>query len=139
MVVICFVTFIICRQDIPSLPGVSRWGVNSVLEFLRPNVENGLSSVLLFGVPEKVDKMGDGGAGETDDNPVMEAVRRIKKEFPNLTVACDVCLCPYTSHGHCGVLNDGMCRFIGFKLLGEPRNVNIYYPRKKPAPAALWS
>jgi len=94
------------KQDIPSLPGVSRWGVNSVLEFLRPNVENGLSSVLLFGVPEKVDKMGDGGAGETDDNPVMEAVRRIKKEFPNLTVACDVCLCPYTSHGHCGVLND---------------------------------
>ena len=40
-------------------------------------------------------------------NPVLEAVRRIKSEFPALTVACDVCLCPYTSHGHCGVLNDG--------------------------------
>eukprot|EP00092_Neocalanus_flemingeri_P030733 GFUD01033372.1.p1 GENE.GFUD01033372.1~~GFUD01033372.1.p1 ORF type:complete len:334 (+),score=99.11 GFUD01033372.1:38-1039(+) len=94
------------KQDIPSLPGVSRWGVNSVLEFLKPNVANGLSSVLLFGVPEKVEKDANGKAGETGDNPVMEAVKRIKAQFPNLTVACDVCLCPYTSHGHCGVLNE---------------------------------
>ena len=99
-----------------------------MLEFLRPNVDNGLSSVLLFGVPEKVNKEGDGKAGETDDNPVMEAVRRIKREFPQLTVACDVCLCPYTSHGHCGVLNDGMYGFMCFKLLGETWNVQIYYP-----------
>ena len=113
------------RQDIPSLPGVSRWGVESVLEFLRPNVSNGLSSVLLFGVPGKVEKDGAGKAGETEDNPVMEAVRRIKKEFPSLTVACDVCLCPYTSHGHCGVLNDGMYGFMCFKLLGETQECTL--------------
>ena len=68
---------------------------------------NGLRSVLLFGVPEKVRKEEDGRTGETEDNPVMEAVRRIKSKFPDLTVACDVCLCPFTSHGHCGVLYPG--------------------------------
>ena len=90
-----------------SLPGVSRWGVGSLLKYLEPVVANGLRSVLLFGVPEKVRKEEDGRTGETEDNPVMEAVRRIKSKFPDLTVACDVCLCPFTSHGHCGVLYPG--------------------------------
>ena len=96
-----------------------------MLEFLRPNVANGLSSVLLFGVPEKVEKRDDGQAGETEDNPVMEAVRRIKKEFPSLTVACDVCLCPYTSHGHCGVLNDGELNLyvLNYWVRAECRNL----------------
>ena len=90
-----------------SLPGVSRWGVGSLLTYLESVVANGLRSVLLFGVPEKVKKEEDGRTGETEDNPVMEAVRRIKSKFPDLTVACDVCLCPFTSHGHCGLLYPG--------------------------------
>ena len=90
-----------------SLPGVSRWGVGSLLSYLEPVVANGLRSVLLFGVPEKVEKEEDGRTGETEDNPVLEAVRRIKSKFPDLTVACDVCLCPFTSQGHCGVLYPG--------------------------------
>ena len=95
------------RQDVASLPGVSRWGVGSLITYLETVVANGLRSVLLFGVPEKVRKEEDGRTGETEDNPVMEAVRRIKSKFPDLTVACDVCLCPFTSHGHCGVLYPG--------------------------------
>jgi len=94
------------KQDIASLPGVSRWGTTSVLDFLRPLVSKGLSSVLLFGVPDKVSKDEEGSAGVTDDNPVHKAVKNIKTEFPQLTVACDVCLCPYTSTGHCGVLRN---------------------------------
>ena len=78
------------------------------MTYLEPVVANGLRSVLLFGVPEKVRKEQDGGTGETEDNPVLEAVRRIKSKFPELTVACDVCLCPFTSHGHCGVLFPGI-------------------------------
>jgi len=94
------------KEDIGSLPGVSRWGVNSVLGFLRPLVKLGLSSVLVFGVPNKIQKDGEGSPGmDPELNPVMKAVESIKKEFPELTVACDVCLCPYTSHGHCGKLN----------------------------------
>ena len=53
-------------------------------------------------------KEADGKCGETDANPVMEAVKNIRAKFPDLTIACDVCLCPYTSHGHCGLLREGM-------------------------------
>jgi len=94
------------KQEVASLPGVARWGCRSVLDFLAPVVANGLTSVLLFGVPEKVTKEDDGRAGETEANPVMEAVANIRAKFPGLTIACDVCLCPYTSHGHCGVLHE---------------------------------
>ena len=77
------------------------------MDFLAPIVDNGLSSVLLFGVPERVTKDDVGEVGGTEANPVMEAVRNIRAKFPDLTIACDVCLCPYTSHGHCGVLHEG--------------------------------
>ena len=82
------------RQDIGALPGVSRWGTSSVVDFLKQPVADGLSSVLLFGVPDKVwrqiagnpvadmentffqvEKREDGIAGEREENPVMEAVR----------------------------------------------------------------
>ena len=82
-----------------------------------------MRSVLLFGVPEKVTKGEDGRTGETEDNPILEAVRRIKSHFPELTVACDVCLCPFTSHGHCGVLYPGErlmveCEAVGWLVSG---------------------
>jgi len=94
------------KQDIPALPGVSRWGTKSVLAFLGPLVAKGLSSVLIFGVPEKVVKDDSGSVGATENNPVLQAVRNIKTEFPMLTVATDVCLCPYTLHGHCGIIQE---------------------------------
>jgi len=93
------------KEDISSLPGVSRFGVNSVIDFLKPLVNLGLSSILLFGVPANAPKDEFGSSGcDAIKNPVITAVQRIKAQFPNLTIACDVCLCPYTSHGHCGVL-----------------------------------
>ena len=79
-----------------------------MLEYLAPLVTSGLQSVLLFGVPERVSKSETGEVGQTDDNPVMEAVRNIRAQYPGLTIACDVCLCPYTSHGHCGLLHQGI-------------------------------
>jgi len=92
------------KEDIATLPGVSRWGVNSVIGYLRPLVELGLSSVLLFGVIKDESKDNEGnGAVDPEKNPVIEGVKKIRKEFPSLTIACDVCLCPYASHGHCGV------------------------------------
>jgi len=48
-----------------------------------------------------------GSAGGSPENPVMAAIRNIRAAFPTLTIACDVCLCPYTAHGHCGVLHEG--------------------------------
>ncbi|KAB7501024.1 Delta-aminolevulinic acid dehydratase [Armadillidium nasatum] len=93
-------------QPIESLPGVSRYGVNSVVEALLPLVDLGLSSVLLFGVPTKMKKDDRGSAADAEDNPVMLALPKIKKAMPNLTIACDICLCAYTSHGHCGILEE---------------------------------
>lgn len=95
------------RQEIGSLPGVCRWGAESVVEYLRPIVEGGgLSSVLLFGVPANLPKDEVGSAGASSANPVVAAIANIRAAFPALTIACDVCLCPYTSHGHCGVLHE---------------------------------
>ncbi|XP_045435849.1 delta-aminolevulinic acid dehydratase isoform X3 [Pipistrellus kuhlii] len=89
-------------QPVASLPGVARYGVNRLEEMLRPLVEEGLRCVLVFGVPSRVPKDERGSAADAEDSPTVEAVRLLRKTFPSLLVACDVCLCPYTSHGHCG-------------------------------------
>ena len=91
---------------IPSLPGQGRRGINKLIPFLNPLVERGLRAVILFGVP-----LADGVKDETGsqasaiDGPVVLAIKAIKKAYPEMFVMCDVCLCEYTCHGHCGVLN----------------------------------
>jgi len=92
-------------EPIDALPGQSRFGVNRLVEFLKPVVANGLTSVLLFGITTTFDK-DDRGSGADDENtPVIKAVKVLAAAFPKLLIACDVCLCPYTSHGHCGIFN----------------------------------
>ncbi|KAJ2922676.1 hypothetical protein H1R20_g14430, partial [Candolleomyces eurysporus] len=91
---------------IPSLPGQRRWGVNKLVAFLEPLVKKGLSSVILFGVPLSCTKDGRGGPADDVDGPVIQAIKIIIARFPNLYIACDVCLCEYTDHGHCGILNE---------------------------------
>ncbi|KAM5299923.1 delta-aminolevulinic acid dehydratase isoform 2-T2 [Ctenodactylus gundi] len=81
------------------------YGVNRLEEMLRPLVEEGLRCVLVFGVPSRVPKDERGSSADSEDSPTIEAVRLLRKTFPDLLVACDVCLCPYTSHGHCGLLS----------------------------------
>ncbi|XP_030598461.1 delta-aminolevulinic acid dehydratase isoform X1 [Archocentrus centrarchus] len=93
-------------EPIGSLPGQARYGVNKLEGVLRPLVNNGLKCVLIFGVPAKIVKDERGSGADTDDTPAVLAVKKIRSLFPELLVACDVCLCPYTSHGHCGILND---------------------------------
>ncbi|KAB0407520.1 hypothetical protein E2I00_012828 [Balaenoptera physalus] len=94
------------KQPIASLPGVARYGVNRLEEMLKPLVEEGLRCVLVFGVPSRVPKDERGSAADSEDSPAIEAIRLLRKNFPGLLVACDVCLCPYTSHGHCGLLSE---------------------------------
>nr|XP_048315109.1 delta-aminolevulinic acid dehydratase isoform X1 [Myodes glareolus]XP_048315110.1 delta-aminolevulinic acid dehydratase isoform X1 [Myodes glareolus]XP_048315111.1 delta-aminolevulinic acid dehydratase isoform X1 [Myodes glareolus] len=83
-----------------------RYGVNQLEDMLRPLVEAGLHAVLIFGVPSRVPKDEQGSAADSEDSPTVEAIRLLRKTFPDLLVACDVCLCPYTSHGHCGLLSE---------------------------------
>ncbi|XP_071543378.1 delta-aminolevulinic acid dehydratase [Panulirus ornatus] len=93
------------EQPVASLPGVTRYGINKLVPAIKPLVQNGLSSVLLFGVPSNMPKDEYGSSADAPNTPVILAVKLLREAFPDLLVACDVCLCAYTSHGHCGILN----------------------------------
>ena len=96
------------EQKIAAMPGVSRFGIHKALQHLDDLVPLGLSSVLLFAVTDiHKDEVGSGAISEA--NPVYQAIKMIKEKYQDqLLVAVDVCLCPYTSHGHCGVFDDNM-------------------------------
>ncbi len=92
---------------IPSLPNQHRRGINRLVPFLEPLVHKGLRSVILFGVPLKPgtkDQLGT--AADDPEGPVVRGIRLLRQRFPQLYIVADVCLCEYTSHGHCGILRD---------------------------------
>ncbi|XP_070581877.1 delta-aminolevulinic acid dehydratase-like [Ptychodera flava] len=91
-------------EHIASLPGQARYGVNKLEEAVKPLVDKGLKTVLLFGVPSKLPKDDKGTHADTSNTPVIQAIEKLRTAFPGLVIACDVCLCPYTDHGHCGIL-----------------------------------
>jgi porphobilinogen synthase len=88
-----------------ELPGMSRWSVDDVVREVEELVRLGVQAVILFGIPEEKDEQAT-GAWE-DDGIVQRALRALRPRFPELVLATDVCLCEYTSHGHCGVIVDG--------------------------------
>jgi porphobilinogen synthase len=87
------------------LPGLGRHTVESVVRECEELLRAGVTSVLLFGVPEEKDDEGSGAWIE--DGIVQRALRALRPRFPELLLLTDVCLCEYTSHGHCGVIVDG--------------------------------
>jgi porphobilinogen synthase len=94
------------RTPIESMPGVARLSISQAVEDAGEAHELGIPAVLLFGLPAEKDEQ---GSGAYDDEGVVQlAVRALKDAHPDLVVITDVCLCAYTSHGHCGVvLEDG--------------------------------
>jgi len=92
--------------EIPTLPNQRRWGVNKLESFLGPLVQKGLKSVILFGVPFNCQKDGRGTPADDPTGPVILAIKKIRQLFPSVYIACDVCLCEYTDHGHCGLLHE---------------------------------
>ncbi len=91
------------RQPISSMPGQFQLSLDMLEKEVGQAVQAGLCSCLLFGLPLKKDPAGTGAYD--DSGIVQEAVRRLKQAFPSLVVITDVCLCEYTSHGHCGLLS----------------------------------
>ena len=90
------------RQPVASMPGVSQTSVDELLRDAERAAGLGVGGVLLFGIPEHKDAVGS--SAWDDEGPVQQATRALKREFPELVVVTDVCLCEYTDHGHCGVL-----------------------------------
>jgi porphobilinogen synthase len=91
------------REGIESLPGVFRLSPDEVVAATQELATLGVPAVLLFGIPERKDERGS--EGWDDAGAVQEAVRRLKAQVPGTLVMTDVCLCEYTSHGHCGILD----------------------------------
>ncbi|KUI61750.1 Delta-aminolevulinic acid dehydratase [Cytospora mali] len=92
---------------IPSLPNQCRRGLNKLIPFLEPLVHKGLRAIMLFGVPlNPGTKDALGTAADDPNGPVIRAIRLLRQRFPQLYITVDVCLCEYTSHGHCGILRD---------------------------------
>jgi porphobilinogen synthase len=93
------------RVAVDSMPGVYRLSPDLLVEEVDAAYRQGILAVLLFGVPETKDEAAS--SAYDDQGVVQQAVRLLKARFPDLVVITDVCLCEYTSHGHCGVVRDG--------------------------------
>jgi len=93
------------RRPVASMPGVDQTSADELLRDAEEALKLGIPAVLLFGIPASKDPQGSGGYDP--DGVVQQAVRLLKRELPELLVITDVCLCEYTSHGHCGVLVNG--------------------------------
>ncbi|MEK6692992.1 MAG: porphobilinogen synthase [Nitrospirota bacterium] len=99
------------KKLISSMPGNFQQSVDRIVEDAKEVYELGIPAILLFGIPEYKDALGSSAYDKK--GPVQEAIRAIKKKVPELIVITDVCLCEYTSHGHCGIVKNG-------KILNDP-------------------
>jgi porphobilinogen synthase len=93
------------REPVSSMPGVARLSLDELLKEAKDAASMGIPAVLLFGVPQSKDPRGSEAYAE--DGIVQQAARAVKETIPDLLVITDVCLCQYTSHGHCGLVEDG--------------------------------
>ena len=93
------------KKPISSMPGNFQMSVDHLVREVEKTKELGISAVLLFGIPEKKDEAASGAFAQ--DGIVQRAVRRIKDRTPDILVITDVCLCEYTNHGHCGMMEKG--------------------------------
>jgi porphobilinogen synthase len=102
------------QEPIPSMPGIAQQGIEKLLGQVDSDLKLGIRSVLLFGHPESGQKTPDGAAAAAANGAVQRATTALKKAFGDeLVVMTDVCLCAYTSHGHCGHVHDG-------RILNDP-------------------
>jgi len=113
------------KKEIASMPGNYHWSVDTLVEEARSVKALGIAGVLLFGIPESKDERGS--SGYDDQGVVQQAVRALKREVKDMLVVTDVCLCEYTSHGHCGlvqgdeVLNDATLDLLARMALSHAK------------------
>ena len=91
------------KEEIPSMPGIYRYSLDRLPEHLSEIEESGVKAVIFFGIPEHKDECGS--EAYSDDGIVQKALRLARKQCPDMLLIADICLCEYTSHGHCGILS----------------------------------
>ncbi len=96
----------VARHEIPSMPGIYQHSVDTLLQEVQEVCALGIPAILLFGLPEVKDEMGSGAYAPL--GIVQRSVKAIKERFPHLLVITDICLCAYTTHGHCGIIQRGV-------------------------------
>ena len=94
------------KVPVPSMPGIAQYSVDRLPEELDRVVAAGIRAILLFGIPSHKDAVGS--AAYAKDGIVSKAIRAIRRKYPDLVIIADVCLCEYTSHGHCGLVKKGV-------------------------------
>ncbi|OCL26152.1 delta-aminolevulinic acid dehydratase [Orenia metallireducens] len=104
------------KEEIPSMPGNFHLSIDKLLEEIKEIVDLGILGIILFGIPDEKDEIGS--TAWTEDGIIQRACRKIKDKYPELLIITDVCLCQYTSHGHCGTLEEGC-------LLNDPTIENL--------------
>jgi porphobilinogen synthase len=109
------------REDVASMPGIERFSISELVAEATEIQAAGVRAVILFGIPAEKDEQ---GSGAYDDEGIVQlAVRALKEAHPDLVVITDVCLCEYTSHGHCGFIRDGeVDNDITIELLAKTAN-----------------
>ena len=93
------------KKPISSMPGNFQMSIDHLVKEVQKTKESGIPAILLFGIPQSKDEVASGAF--TKDGIIQQAVRRLKDKVPDIVVITDVCLCEYTSHGHCGMLEKG--------------------------------
>ncbi|WP_406040157.1 porphobilinogen synthase [Succinimonas sp.] len=93
------------RNPVASMPGIYQFSVDMLMPEIDRAVALGIRAFLLFGIPLHKDETGSGAWAE--DNVVAAAIRAVKRKYPEVVLIADICLCEYTSHGHCGLIHDG--------------------------------
>lgn len=93
------------KEEIPSMPGVYNYSVDRLYEIMEQVVNSGISGVMIFGVP--VHKDSKGSEAYRWDGIAQKGIKYIKNHYPDIVVVADICLCAYTNHGHCGIVNEG--------------------------------
>lgn len=92
------------KKEISSMKGVYHFSVDRVLEEVKELLDLGLKSIILFGIPNEKDPLGS--EGYSSEGIIQKAIRAIKAKYPEMYIITDVCMCEYTSHGHCGILQE---------------------------------
>ena len=117
------------REPVESMPGVERLSISETVAEVTEIAAAGVRAVMLFGIPATKDEYGT--EAYDDEGVIQMAVRALKEAHPEVVVITDVCLCEYTTHGHCGVFREGRGRQRPHR--GAARQ-DRHLPRRRPAP-----